>query len=259
MIRSIDPSKRRQWPEMLNHLTFVYNATPHSATGISPFRMLYGRDPFTPLDQLLSKVRDDWQEDYIVAQAEALREAHEIAKKRMEKNLLNQKRAHDSLPMSKPFPVGARVLLKRCAFDGRHKLKDKFYHEPYVVVSINKEGDVYSIRPALGGDMKTVNRRLLIHDPRSDQPCLAEPDADIIENENEVPPEVDTDDDDENLCELLPLWLYQQEAVLPERGRPPVIDEEQPVSCRRSARVNKEVHSNPAHLPRSILPNAGDS
>ena len=58
MIRSLEPNERRKWPEMLFHLVYVYNSTPHRVTGYSPFRLMHGRDPCIPLDQLLCRVSD---------------------------------------------------------------------------------------------------------------------------------------------------------------------------------------------------------
>ena len=87
-----------------------------------------------------------------------------------------EKTRHDARPMSTPISIGTRVLLRKCAFDGRHKLVDKFEREPYIVTSVNKAGDVYRIRPLFGGPTKTVNRRLLIPDPRTDgQPLVTGP------------------------------------------------------------------------------------
>ena len=63
--------------------------------------------------------------------------------------------------------IGDRVLLRRDAFTGRHKLEDKFDETPYAVVAQNKEEDVYQIRPVLGGSAKWVNRRRLTLDPRA--------------------------------------------------------------------------------------------
>lgn len=83
MIRSLDPARRRDWPDLLTHLVFLYNSTPHRVTGLSPYRM-FGRDPYTPLDHLLSNAEKTWDEDFIEEQAQALQTAHKVAKERIE-------------------------------------------------------------------------------------------------------------------------------------------------------------------------------
>lgn len=165
MICSLDPARRRDWPDLLTHLVFLYNSTPHQVTGLSPYRM-FGRDPYTPLDHLLSNAKKTWDEDFTEEQAQALQTAHKVAKERTETSQQKEKEKHDVLPQSVPLEIGTQVLLKRCAFDGRHKLSDKFYRDPFTIVSVNQEQDVYSIRPLFGGPVQIVNRRLLIKDPR---------------------------------------------------------------------------------------------
>ena len=167
MIRSLDPSLRRNWPELVGYLVFLYNATPHRVTKMSPFYLLFGREPHTPLDQLLTNTRTNWNEDFVEAQSRALEEAHRVVQDRMRNALESEKERYDQKPMSSPFPVGTKVLLKTCHFEGRHKLTDKYGRDALVVVWVNEEGDVYGVRPALGGPIQVVNRTMLVKDRRS--------------------------------------------------------------------------------------------
>ena len=251
MIRSVDPSTRKKWPDLLPHLVFLYNATPHSVTGFSPFRLLFGRDPYTPLDQLLTNTSAEWEEEFIKEQAASLQKAHEVAKEKMKRVLQAEKNRHDQKPLSLPFEVGTRVLLQKCAFEGRHKLDDKYYREAYVVTKVNQDGDVYTIRPLLGGPSRTVNRRLLVEDPR-EASSHPDRDFDIIAsaagNHPEQDPESDEEESDEEESDdpenipLFPWWLFK------EAGEPPT-----PPELRRSTRQNRGVHRNHTHLPRSVV------
>ena len=65
MIRSLDPDRRKRWPELIQQLVFLYNCTPLGTTGLSPYRLLYGREPNTPLDQLLGNTQSNWDEDFV--------------------------------------------------------------------------------------------------------------------------------------------------------------------------------------------------
>ena len=51
LIKSLDEKDRYKWPDMISHLVFVYNSTPHSVTGIAPYTLMFGREPLIPLDQ----------------------------------------------------------------------------------------------------------------------------------------------------------------------------------------------------------------
>ena len=253
MIRSLDPACRRKWPEMIQHLVFLYNATPHGTTGMSPYRLLYGREPYTPLDQLLGNVNTDWDEDFISGHAKSLQQAHDIAEENMRTAREAEKTRHDARPMSTPISIGTRVLLRKCAFDGRHKLVDKFEREPYIVTSVNKAGDVYRIRPLFGGPTKTVNRRLLIPDPRTDgQPLVTGPEPESTPRSHdrgqinkEKDPAHQPLDDEDDAASFVFVWNPPD---LPDGNA-----HDDSIQCCRSSRPNKGSHSNPARLPRSVL------
>ena len=50
LLRSLLSSNVRRWEEDLPHIEFAYNRATHSATKKSPFEVVYGRNPLTPLD-----------------------------------------------------------------------------------------------------------------------------------------------------------------------------------------------------------------
>ena len=53
LLRTLPPDQKRHWPQHLQELIFVYNCTPHSSTGLSPFYVFMGREPKLPTDLLL--------------------------------------------------------------------------------------------------------------------------------------------------------------------------------------------------------------
>nr|GEV21647.1 RNA-directed DNA polymerase [Tanacetum cinerariifolium] len=58
LLRCLVGDKPKQWDVALPQVEFVYNRSNHRSTGLSPFFIVYGRNPFTPLD-LAPMVGDD--------------------------------------------------------------------------------------------------------------------------------------------------------------------------------------------------------
>jgi hypothetical protein len=49
LLRAIIRKNIKTWEECLPHVEFAYNRAVHSATKFSPFEIVYGFNPFTPL------------------------------------------------------------------------------------------------------------------------------------------------------------------------------------------------------------------
>ncbi|KAL4378048.1 hypothetical protein GQ457_02G026300 [Hibiscus cannabinus] len=52
LLRSIIKKNIKTWEDCLPHVEFAYNHSVHSATKMSPFEVVYGFNPITPLDLL---------------------------------------------------------------------------------------------------------------------------------------------------------------------------------------------------------------
>ena len=170
LIKSLDKQRRQRWPELLPHLVYIYNNTPHSVTGYTPYALMFGRESVVPLDHLLSNTRSDWNESAIQRQAQIIKRTHQVVKDRLSRAADQNKRRYDRRANTSPLAVGSRVLMKQCAYRGRHKLQNVFKEEPYIVVKCGKHQDLFLVKPTVGGESKWVNRKMLIIDPRK-EPC----------------------------------------------------------------------------------------
>ncbi|KAD7479276.1 hypothetical protein E3N88_02412 [Mikania micrantha] len=50
LLRALIPNNLKQWEDLLPQAEFAYNRAPNKTTGVSPFQVVYGLNPHTPLD-----------------------------------------------------------------------------------------------------------------------------------------------------------------------------------------------------------------
>jgi len=59
MLKAVLKGNYKSWDEYLPHIEFAYNRVVHRTTKLSPFEVVYGFNPLTPLDLLpLPQPRD---------------------------------------------------------------------------------------------------------------------------------------------------------------------------------------------------------
>ena len=83
MLRTMLSTNLRRWEECLPFIEFAYNRAVHSATKRSPFEVVYGRNPTTPLDLIPQppKVQEDYEG---AARAEFVRSLHDQVRRTLE-------------------------------------------------------------------------------------------------------------------------------------------------------------------------------
>lgn len=246
LLRTLELEKKRRWTDHLQELTHAYNITPHSSTGVSPFVIMFGREPKLPLDFILGQPTSE-SGHWIAKHQEALKTTGDIVRTNLNKAASQRKKNYDRNAREDTLPVGSRVVVRSRPL-GRNKIQDAWHPEIYEI--IQQEGDVYTIQPTEGRKVKKrLNRRDLKLLPPQDNEEPAP--VTTVEEENE-----DTDEElilhfsDVSESEDHGEENEEQEAESEEESSG---DSEEEVIPRRSTRVNKGQHSNPHHLPRSVL------
>ena len=244
--------KQVYWPKML---TSVRNHIGHCTQC---------HEPLFPFDQILGRTDCDLGKEFVKQQSELLERANEIVQNRIKQSAQHNKVLHDDRAPSlgRVIPTGTQVLLKKCAFSGRHKIQDVYESDRYVVVWHNEEEDVYAIRPVKGGNEKVVNRRLLRVDPVVQNHVEELSSKERGENSGvrvdeekvgESPCNTDSSDDSESE-EIIMMGFTQRENQESDVDREKVGEPATVVPVlRRSTRSTRGRNLNPFRLPQSSV------
>ena len=164
MLGTLEHERKRDWKKYLPSLVYAYNATKHESTGYTPFELMFGRKAKLPIDSVfhLDNREDTITSDYVKDLKERLETSHEIANKALQKARQKQKTQYDKKAKATTILVGDTVLVKILAYEGKHKIADKFEIDTYKVVSQpDEEIPVYVVRSESGTE-KTLHRNHLL-------------------------------------------------------------------------------------------------
>ena len=166
LLRTLPPSRKRDWASCLPQVLFCYNTTPHHGTGESPFYLMFGQEPRLPADFLLGRVPDPVPgevQDWVAEHQAKLRAAFEGARGRLLAAAGRRKERHDQQVRDAPLSVGQRVYVRDHSGRGRQKIQDLWSSVVYQVVRAPVgEGAVYTVAPVNDLDHpKNVHRNML--------------------------------------------------------------------------------------------------
>ena len=167
MLGTLDDEQKRKWRLYVGPLVHAYNSTKHASTGMSPYFLMFGREPRLPIDVKfgLSTQQDGADHtQYAADLKERLRRAHELASAAMEKTAQKYKSRYDSKVRENTIQEGDRVLVKNVGLKGRHKLADRWSKTVYRVSQrVNPDMPVYIVSPIDGtGPSRTLHRNMLL-------------------------------------------------------------------------------------------------
>ncbi|CAG2207645.1 unnamed protein product [Mytilus edulis] len=248
-LRTLMPEKKAKWPEYLPELTFMYNATPHSSTGYTPYFLIFGHEPRLSIDNLFHNDMTEIDTDldiYLANHQKRMTEALKTANENIHKKASERQDIMNRGTDDKSIEIGSNILLKKHV-QGRNKMQDNWHPTPYKVVHRFKD-NVYGIQLADGsGPVRNVTRREICDTGNVDMMQNSSPD--ITEDSNSSFGGWNVTIVDPN---SLPIQIDHQESGEDEQDVTTAsVDDDN--SIRRSKRTNAGKHSNPFNLPKSVL------
>ena len=170
MLRTLPETAKSRWKDSLQKVVHAYNCTKNSATGFSPFYLMFGRSPRLPIDIILGNSKSNGTisySQYTTNWLAAMKEAYAIASKNAEASALRGKRNHDQQKVhSTVLCPGDRVLVRNLSERGGPGKLRSFWEDQVYVVVRQKDGiPVYEVIPEKSqstGKLRVLHRNLLM-------------------------------------------------------------------------------------------------
>ena len=271
LLRTLEPAQKNKWTEHLSNVLYFYNVTPHASTGYTPYYLMFGQNPHTPVDFLLGESEFEASTNWVEEHQRRLKEAYQQADAKMKVAAAKRKIYHDKRARESAIPVGSLVNLRNHKFEGRHKIADKFGPDVYKV--IDRKDSVYTVVSlSAPSKQKTVNRThlTLCRDVppqavshvsrRKSRPVKPkEPSADTSDQESDMyiiqPPADGTVTDSDSEHGETEESDSSEESSISELSSETSDDETvvDPPPLRRTTRVTAGQHRNPFREPRSVF------
>ena len=170
MLRTLTEAQKSNWKESLQKVVHAYNCTTSSATGFSPFFLLYGRSPRLPIDVAFgldpkAGPKEEDHNQFVKRWKTQMEEAYLIAERQAAKSTERGKKYHDQKAHSTVLQPGDRVLIRNV---GRHLGPGKLrsYWEDNVYIVVGRKGEhspVYEVKQETGNmKHRVVHRNLLL-------------------------------------------------------------------------------------------------
>lgn len=152
-LRGFIQEDQTDWDTWLPYAMFAYNTTPHTATKMTPFELVFGRQAELPTAVKQPPRLTYCYDDFAQELRERLRAAHQEAKEALDTGKEKSKIQYDKNAESMEFEVGDKVLLKNNVLRrGRSKKLTQPWIGPYEITEKNSDVN-YTIR--YGNKQKT--------------------------------------------------------------------------------------------------------
>ena len=235
LLRCLEDSQKRKWPDHIREMCFIYNSTPHASTGYSPFFLYFGMKPVLPIDNLFNLVTKEVYEnmdDWVRSHHQRMLGAQQLAHRRLEAKAEERRLRHNKkVKYGGDLQPGTFVLVRK-RVPGRNKIQDIWSSIPYVVVrKCDEDSNAYLVKAADGcGVSKAINFVDL-------KVCKLQQ----LASESESGSESDSSPDELHVSSVSDSKQELSESEASHAG------------LRRSKRKTAGKHSNPYNLPRSAI------
>ena len=184
MLGTLDNDKKADWKKYVAPLVFAYNSIPHESTQYSPYQLMFGRKPKLPIDTVFENARQEPASsttiDYLKDLEEKIRVSREIVEENIKKAQSKHQKYYNRKAKNTRIDIGDSVLVKRVAFDGKHKIQDRYEEGVYEVVDQPRpELPVYRVK--LGDRIRTLHRNLLFLIDAEEKAEVADEPDDVVE------------------------------------------------------------------------------
>jgi hypothetical protein len=129
-------SYQRDWDERIPLFLLAYQASTHETTGVTPAKMVFGRELRLPCDLMFRAPPDKGQSEmnYAADVDERLRDTHYFARQHLKVASDGMKARYDQLANSAGFQEGDLVWLYR-PFRGKSTKLQTCWEGPYTVIT----------------------------------------------------------------------------------------------------------------------------
>ena len=139
MLGTPEEAQKKDWKKYVPSLVYAYNCTKHETTKMSPSELMFGRKSKLPINSAFetpveSSYSSQDTKKYLEDLRDRMKTTQNIVKRYTEKAQMKQKEQFDKRANASKIMAGDRVLVKILAFDGKHKIADRFEEDVYTVI-----------------------------------------------------------------------------------------------------------------------------
>jgi hypothetical protein len=162
MLGNVIKEQQKDWDQWVPIVMAAYRASPHAATGVTPNRLVLGRETTMPIDVVLGRPEQESNEagtytEFADDLAARLERAFELVRENLEVAAVRRKVRYDLRVRSKGFTVGQWVwLYNPRKYRGRTPKWQRLYTGPYLVVREIPPAN-YVVQKTKQGPLKVVH------------------------------------------------------------------------------------------------------
>jgi hypothetical protein len=161
MIKTFINDQHSNWDELLPAIEFAYNTATHATTGMTPYFMMFGRNPKCPEDLMFNKPEIDFPvtDNTLVSEMkDNLAKAFDLVQRTSDTKIQMSQIYYNRTNIACKFQIDDLVWARQFKPDDGHckKFSPK-WKGPYTVVQC-MDGLVYSLKP-----LKPKGKRITMH------------------------------------------------------------------------------------------------